>query len=188
MAAKLSCLRKASISTVFLPASYRLLTQRRDTEAVTSKANGLEDSVVRAENLEVRTRDKVEIEIGALDRTDFLVKLSGDLDVHDLRTLHETLSLVLSTGLSTVVDLSDVTFLDVRCARELVVRSRLYDNLMLRAPSWQAEASFKVCGYEARVVHHLRRGSSREEPSQRVKARQEAHAGGEPRGTPALAM
>ncbi len=144
--------------------------------------------MVRAENLEVRTRDKVEIEIGALDRTDFLVKLSGDLDVHDLRTLHETLSLVLSTGLSTIVDLSDVTFLDVRCARELVVRSRLYDNLMLRAPSWQAEASFKVCGYEARVVHHLRRGSSREEPSQRAKARQEARADGEPRGTPALAM
>jgi anti-anti-sigma regulatory factor len=147
----------------------------------------LEDPVVRAENLEVRTRDKVEIEIGALDRTDFLVKLSGELDVHDLRTLHETLSLVLSTGLSTVVDLSDVTFLDVRCARELVVRSRLYDHLMLRAPSWQAEASFKVCGHEARVIRHLRRGSSHEGPSQRAKARQE-RADGEPRGTPALAM
>ncbi len=144
--------------------------------------------MIDIENLEVKVRDKIEIELGALDRTDFLVKLSGELDVHDLCTLHETLSLVSSTGLSTYVDLSDVTFLDVRCARELVVQSRLYDHLMLRTPSWQAEASFKVCGHEARVVHHLRRGSSREEPSQRVKARQEAHAGGEPRGTPALAM
>lgn len=144
--------------------------------------------MVRAENLEVRTRDKIEIEIGALDRTDFLVKLSGELDVHDLRTLRETLSLVLSTGLSTVVDLSEVTFLDLRCARELVVRSRLYDHLMLRAPSWQAEASFKVCGHEARVVHDFRRESSREASSQRAKARQEARADGEPRGLQALAI
>ena len=143
--------------------------------------------MVKVENLAVRTRDKVEIEIGTLDRADFLVKLSGELDVHDLRTLHETLSLVLSTGLSTIVDLSDVTFLDVRCARELAVRSRLYDHLMLRAPSWQAEASFEVCGHEARVIHHLRRGSSREESSQRTKARQE-RADVEPHGTPALAM
>lgn len=143
--------------------------------------------MVRAENLEVRTRDKIEIEIGALDHTDFLVKLSGELDVHNLRTLRETLSLVLSTGLSTVVDLSDVTFLDMRCARELVVRSRLYDHLMLRAPSWQAEASFKVCGHEVRVVHDFRRESSREAPSQRAKARQE-RTDGEPHGTPVLAM
>ena len=144
--------------------------------------------MVGAENLEVRTRDKVEIEIGALDRTDFLVKLSGELDGHDLRTLHETLSLALSTGLSIIVDLSEVTFLDVRCARELVVRSRLYDHLMLRAPSWQAEASFKVCVHEARVVHDFFRGSSREEPTQRVKVRQEAHANEELRGTRALAV
>ena len=144
--------------------------------------------MVRAENLEVRTRDKVEIEIDALDRTNFLVKLSGELDVHDLRTLHDTLSLVLSTGLSTIVDLSDVTFLDVRCARELVVRSRIYDHLMLRAPSWPAEASFKVCGHEAQVVHHLRRGSSHQKTYKRTKARQEARADGEPRSTPALAV
>ncbi len=143
--------------------------------------------MVRAENLAVGTRDKIEIEIGALDRTDFLVKLSGELDVHDLRTLHETLSLVLSTGLLTIVDLSDVTFLDVRCARELAVRSRLYDHLMLRAPSWQAEASFKVCGHEVRIATVARRGPSHEESSQRTKARQE-RADVEPRGTPALAM
>lgn len=143
--------------------------------------------MVSAENLGIRVRDKVEIEIGTLDRTDFLVKLSGELDVHDLRTLHETLSLVLSTGLSTIVDLSDVTFLDVRCARELAVRSRLYDHMMLRDLSWQAEASFKVCGHEARIIHRPRRGSSREESSQQTKARQE-HAGIEPRGIPALAV
>jgi anti-anti-sigma regulatory factor len=147
----------------------------------------LEESVVRAENLAFRTRDEVEIEIGALDCANFLVKLSGELDVHELRTLHETLSLALSTGLSTIVDLSDVTFLDARCARELAVRSRLYDHLILSDPSWQAEASFSVCGHEARVVHHLRRRSSREESSRRTKAQQE-RADVEPRFTPALAM
>ncbi len=119
--------------------------------------------MIDIENLEVGTRDKVEIEIRPPERADFLVKLSGELDVHDLRTLHETLSLVLSTGLSTVVDLSDVTLLDVPRARELAIRSCSYDHLMLRAPSWQAEASFKVCGHEARVVCP-RGGASRDEP------------------------
>jgi anti-anti-sigma regulatory factor len=143
--------------------------------------------MIDIENLEVKVRDKIEIELGALDRTDFLVKLSGELDVHDLCTLHETLSLVSSTGLSTYVDLSDVTFLDVRCARELAIRSCSYDHLILGDPSWQAEASFKVCGHEARVVHDLRRGSSREESSQRTKVRQE-RADVEPRDIPALAV
>lgn len=121
--------------------------------------------MIDIEYLAVRTRDKIEIEIGALDRAEFLVKLSEELDIHDLRILHETLSLILSTGLPTIVDLSDVTFLDVRCARELAVRSCSCDHLILGDPSWQAEASFKVCGHEARVVH-LRRGSSCEESSQ----------------------
>jgi anti-anti-sigma regulatory factor len=142
--------------------------------------------LIDIESLVARTRDNVEIETGAPDRADFLVKLSGESDVHDLRTLHETLSLVLRTGLSTVVDLSDVTFIDLRCARELAIRSCSYDHLMLRAPSWQAEASFKVCGHEARVVY-LRGGSSREESSRRTKPRQE-RASVEHCGTPALAV
>lgn len=128
--------------------------------------------MLKAENPEVRTRDKIEIELGKPGRTDFMVKLSGELDVHDLRTLHETLGLVLSTGLWTIVDLSDVTFLDVRCARELVVRSRLYDHLFLHAPSWQAKASLKACGREARVVACLQEGLPLRLPRRRAQAQQ----------------
>lgn len=42
--------------------------------------------MIDIESLATRTRDNVEIEIGALDRADLLVKLSGELDVQDLRT------------------------------------------------------------------------------------------------------
>ena len=97
--------------------------------------------MIQVENLAIRTRDKIELE---LDRTDFLVRLSGELDIHERRTLQETLSLTLSTGLPTIVDLSEVTFLDLRCARELVTRSRLYDHLTLSDPSWQAKVSLEV--------------------------------------------
>ena len=99
--------------------------------------------MIHIESLVARTRDNVEIQIVAPDRVDLLFKVSRELDVHDLRTPHETLSFVLSTGLPPVVDLSDVTFIDVRCARELAVRSCSYDPLMLSAPSWQAGASSK---------------------------------------------
>lgn len=140
--------------------------------------------MVRIESPEIRARDKIEID--KLDRTDFLVKLSGELDVHDLRTLDETLSLVLSTGLPAVVDLSDVTFLDVRCARELVVWSRLYDHLMLRAPSWQAKTSLKVCGREAGVAAYLRESSPLRKPPRRAQTQE--HAGAKHRGPSALAV
>ncbi len=143
--------------------------------------------MIDIENLEVKVRDTTRIGISALDRAGVLVELSGEFDDRDLSTLRKALSVVSSCGLSTIVDLSDVTFLDVRCARELAVRSCFDDLLILCDPSWQAEASFKVCGHEARVVHHLRRGSSREESSQRTKARQE-RADAEPRGIPALAV
>lgn len=142
--------------------------------------------MVKAENPEVRTRDKIEIELGKPGSTDFMVKLSGELDVHDLRTLHETLGLVLSTGLCTIVDLSDVTFLDVPCARELVVWSRLYDHLFLHAPSWQAKAILKVCGREARLVACLQEGSPLNPPRRQAQAQQ--HTGVEQRRSSAIAV
>lgn len=142
--------------------------------------------MVRVESLEVRTRDKIEIEIGMNDPTDFLVKLTGELDVQDLRTLRESLSLALSTGLLTVVDLSDVTFLDLTCARELATRSWLHDHLMLCDPSWEAKASLKACGREARIAAYPREGSPPREPPRPTQARE--HAGVERREASALVV
>ena len=51
------------------------------------------------------------------------------------------------------VDLSRVAFLDVRCARELAVRSLRRGNcLTLRNPSWQARASLEACGVGGVIV------------------------------------
>jgi anti-anti-sigma regulatory factor len=65
----------------------------------------------------------------------------------------------LSSGLPTYVDLSGVTFLDVVCTRELAAQYRLYGTygrlLALRNPSCQAEASFRVCGFQYLVGSYL---------------------------------
>jgi anti-anti-sigma factor len=50
-----------------------------------------------------------------------LVKLSGEFDVRCQKTLEDTLSGCLASGRPTVVDLSDVTFMDSRCLEELVI-------------------------------------------------------------------
>ena len=123
------------------------------------KANPLKDPVVRIENLEVRARDTYKIEISALGRAGILVELFGEFDIHDLGTLRKVLSLVLRARLPTHVDLSRVTFLEVRCARELATRSWLYEHLMLRDPSWEAKTSLKVCGREACIAAYPREGS-----------------------------
>lgn len=92
------------------------------------------------------------IRIGTFEVPGILVKLSGELDVQSLHPLQRTFDDSLTSGLPTYVDLSGVTFLDVRCARELAVQDRrylIYGNLLaFRNPSWQAEASFKACGLE----------------------------------------
>jgi anti-anti-sigma regulatory factor len=56
----------------------------------------------------------------------------------------------LSSGLATTCkDLSGVSFLDVRCARELAIQVRLHGSrVQLRNPSWQVETSFRACGFE----------------------------------------
>jgi hypothetical protein len=54
-----------------------------------------------------------EIRIGEFDLPGVLVELSGELDVCDLEPLRRTLDNTLDSGLSTYVDLSGVTFLDV---------------------------------------------------------------------------
>ena len=74
-----------------------------------------------------------------------VVELSGEFDVHDLETLRRVLDEVSSSGLPVHVDLFGVTFLDLRCTRELMVRSRLFEHRPFCDPSWQAEASIGSC-------------------------------------------
>ena len=77
------------------------------------------------------------------------IELSGELDIRDLEHLRSSLDNALNSGLATCVHLSEVSFLDVRCARELAIRARLHESrLELRNPSWQVETSFRACGFE----------------------------------------
>jgi anti-anti-sigma regulatory factor len=76
-----------------------------------------------------------------------MVELSGEFDWKDLRDLRETLDEAGERG--AVVDLSEVTFLDLQATRELAVRSQLHaGNLLLKRPSWAVLASIAACGYE----------------------------------------
>jgi len=61
------------------------------------------------------------IKISELDYLGILVELSGELDVRDLEHLRSALYDALSSGLPTYVNLSGVSFLDVRCAQELTI-------------------------------------------------------------------
>jgi len=76
-----------------------------------------------------------------------LVELKGEFDGHNLEDLRRILDSVLALRRPTMVDLSSVTFLDVRATRELTIRSRLYaHHLTFRNPSPQVRASVVACG------------------------------------------
>ena len=78
-----------------------------------------------------------------------LVELRGEFDGHNLEDLRRVLDSVLALRRPTMVDLSGVTFLDVRVTRELTIRSRLYaHHLTFRNPSPQVRASVVICGFE----------------------------------------
>jgi anti-anti-sigma regulatory factor len=63
---------------------------------------------------------------------------------------------------STMVDLSEVTFLDVGATRELTIRSRLYAHrLTLCNPSPEVRASVDACGFQEWFDFH----SGSEDPS-----------------------
>ena len=49
------------------------------------------------------------------------IELSGELDMRDLEHLRSSLDDALNSGLATCVNLSGVSFLDVRCAQELTI-------------------------------------------------------------------
>lgn len=76
-----------------------------------------------------------------------LVKLRGELDLFALEDLQRTLDAVASHRERAVVDLADVTFLDLLSTRELAVRSYLHGpRLALRAPSSEVVASIEAAG------------------------------------------
>ena len=76
------------------------------------------------------------------------VGLAGEFDAHEKECLRQVLDALLSLRGEACVDLTGVTFLDLRCARELTSRSDLCGGrLMLRNPSWQVVSSLRACGY-----------------------------------------
>jgi hypothetical protein len=94
------------------------------------------------------TKDMTESRMCQPDVTQISVALAGEFDAYDLEPLCEVLDVLLHSRETACVDLAGVTFLDLRCARELATRSYLCGGrLTLRNPSWQAASSFGACGY-----------------------------------------
>lgn len=92
------------------------------------------------------------IKTNEVEDKSILVELSGEFDLGDLESLRTVLDGALSSGLPIWVDLSRVTFLDMRVAQELAVQSQQHgDRLKLRNPSWQVEASVGACGFGGRI-------------------------------------
>jgi len=78
-----------------------------------------------------------------------LVELRGEFDRHNLEHLREILDEVSTLQRPTMVDLSEVTFLDVGATRELTIRSRLCTHhLTLCNPSPEVRASVAACGFQ----------------------------------------
>jgi anti-anti-sigma regulatory factor len=105
------------------------------------------------------TKDIIaDIKTNEVEDRSILVELSGEFDLGDLESLRTVLDGALSSGLPLWVDLSRVTFFDVRVTRELAVQSHLHgDYLKLRNPSWQVEASVEACGFGGRIRSYLDR-------------------------------
>ena len=78
-----------------------------------------------------------------------LVKLSGEFDVRYHKILEDTLGDCLASGRPTFVDLSEVTFMDSRCIRELAIYYQLgKGRVALCDPSPEVELSVAACDLE----------------------------------------
>jgi anti-anti-sigma factor len=85
---------------------------------------------------------------GSEDRP-MLVRLSGEFDVLLQKALGDTLGESLVSGRPTLVDLSEVTFLDSGCLRELVIYYQLgRGRVALCDPSHEVELSVAACDLE----------------------------------------
>jgi anti-anti-sigma factor len=78
-----------------------------------------------------------------------LVKLSGEFDVQYQRTLENTLRDCLASRKSTLIDLSEVTFMDARCVWELAVYYQLgRGRIVFCNPSQNVGVSVAACDLE----------------------------------------
>lgn len=78
-----------------------------------------------------------------------VVKLSGEFDIRYRRTLENTLRDCLASRRSTLIDLSEVTFMDARCVWELAVYCQLgRGRMVLCNPSQNVEVSVGACDLE----------------------------------------
>lgn len=78
-----------------------------------------------------------------------LLKLSGEFDVRYQRTLEDILSGCVGSGRPAFIDLSEVTFMDSRCLRELAIHYLLGDGrVVLFDPSWEVKLSVAACDLE----------------------------------------
>jgi anti-anti-sigma regulatory factor len=69
------------------------------------------------------------------EQTHVSLNLGGEFDAYDLESLREALDRLLGSKETVCVDLSRVTFMDLRCARELATHSHLCGGrLILRNP------------------------------------------------------
>lgn len=140
MAARLS--RRVRVSnhlfTGLLPASYRAAEQWGYVMISTVQEDRLETA-----------RDATTT-IGRIRKPEtsgVVVELHGEFDDFDLQRLRDVLDDAPDSGKPIRVDLSGVTFLDARCARELVVRCLACGGrLALHDPSWQAATSLEASG------------------------------------------
>ena len=103
-----------------------------------------------------------------LDTTWVSVDLVGEFDTYELEPLCDVLDGLLGLKETAYVNLSRVTFLDLRCARELAIRSHLCGGrLGLHNPSWQAVSSFRACGYgRGSLLPHPMTTTPRIQPSE----------------------
>jgi anti-anti-sigma factor len=78
-----------------------------------------------------------------------LVKLSGEFDVRYEKVLEDTLSDCLASGRPAFVDLSEVTFMDSRCVRDLAISYQLGEGrVALCDPSREVELSVAASDLE----------------------------------------
>ena len=89
------------------------------------------------------------------------VGMRGEFDAYSLPDVREALDHVCAFGKPVVVDLSEVTFLDLQSARELVVRYLIWAHqLAFEHPSSGVLASIRAPGMDGRA----RLRSGHEEP------------------------
>jgi anti-anti-sigma regulatory factor len=91
--------------------------------------------------------DSTIFESAQRDEQPVLVNLFGEFDIRYLRTLENMLRDCLASGRSTLVDLSEVTFVDSRCVWELAVYYQLGRGRIILCNPFQ-DVGVSVAAYD----------------------------------------